>query len=333
MIFYDRSMHGRFAILQPFFFTVIITLISCSGRPSSQPVTEQHIDDHIASAYTWTKLADHGPWEKSYNFQMMSLRDTLWVFHPDGNWYSADGINWMRSLLPNAINNLAFLDYVEFDGAIYGLGYFNGNIERYTQTSVITRTTDMRSWETIANASELPQRFFYHPFVFQNKIWIIGGEDSDEQFSDIWNSPDGVHWKKEKEDLPFGKRSNSQVVELNGKLFLLNNDVWSSTDALNWELVTEEIVPGEMIFGYAALVFDNRIWLLGCNRNGQFSSELLSSADGKTWVYEEAQWTPRGGIAATVHRNKIYMTGGKYGGTPDAPEFIYSNDVWMMERK
>jgi len=27
------------------------------------------------------------------------------------------------------------------------------------------------------------------------------------------------------------------------------------------------------------------------------------------------------------------MTGGKYGGTPDQPDFRYSNDVWTLERK
>ena len=26
------------------------------------------------------------------------------------------------------------------------------------------------------------------------------------------------------------------------------------------------------------------------------------------------------------------MTGGKYGGTPDKPNFIYSNDVWSLEK-
>jgi hypothetical protein len=27
------------------------------------------------------------------------------------------------------------------------------------------------------------------------------------------------------------------------------------------------------------------------------------------------------------------MTGGKYGGTPNQPEFIYSNDVWTLEKQ
>mgnify|MGYP006353408931 CR=1 FL=1 len=140
-------------------------------------------------------------------------------------------------------------------------------------------------------------------------------------------------WTKQKENAPFGPRSGSQVVELDGKLFLLNNDVWDSTDGLNWELVTSEIAKGEEIFGYTAVVFDKRIWLLGCNRNGRFSSQVLVSSDGRNWEAKDAPWSPRGGIAAAVFQNKLYITGGKYGGTPNHVDFVYSNDVWALEQK
>jgi hypothetical protein len=120
---------------------------------------------------------------------------------------------------------------------------------------------------------------------------------------------------------------------LKGKLYLLDNDVWTSDNGLDWKLETNEIIKGVNIFGYAALVYDDQIWLLGCNRNGQFLSKVLVSKDGKNWKDQDAPWSPRGGIAAAVYNNKIYMTGGKYGGTPDRPNFIYSNDVWMLEKK
>ena len=284
------------------------------------------------SIYQWTKLLDSAEWKKNYNFQMFSIRDTIWTFHPDGNWYSTDGITWVKSSLSNVIDNLAFLDYIQFKDAVYGLGYFKGNIEQFEFRPEIFKTTDLKNWVTISTTSNLPKRFFYHPYVFDNKIWILGGEDNNTKFSDIWNSEDGIHWIKQKEKLPFGKRSGSQIVVLNHKLYLLDNDVWTSADGLNWQKVTNEISKGEQVFGYTALVFDNRIWLLGCNRNGQFSSQVFVSLDGRNWKSHMAPWQPRGGIAATVHNNRIYMTGGKYGGTPDHPDFRYDNDVWVLEK-
>jgi hypothetical protein len=311
-------------------FLVTILTAACLNHASQTTVDSSRI---AKNEYVWTKLLDSADWKKSYNFQMFSRADALWVFHPDGNWFSTNGINWAKSSLPNAINNLAFLDYIQFNNAMFGLGHFEGNIEKFSFKPEIYKSTDLKYWDIVAKQSNLPTRFFYHPFVFAGKIWIIGGEDIHTQYSDIWNSTDGIHWIKQKDNLPFGKRQHSQVVNLNGKLFLLNNDVWTSHDGLNWQLITNEIVKGVALFGYAALVFDNKIWLIGCNRNEQFSSQVLYSADGINWNTMVAPWSPRGAVAAAVYKNKVYMTGGKYGGTPNNPDFRYSNDVWTLEKK
>lgn len=289
-----------------------------------------------ATDYVWTKLLDSAAWKKSYNFQMLNLRDTLWTFHYDGIWFSTNGKAWTKAALPNAIGNLAFVDYVPFKNAVYGIGHFEGNIENFTLKNTIYKTTDLQHWDSVSKESNLPERFFYHPFVFDNKIWIIGGEDKNTQYADIWNSADGIHWIKQKDDLPFGKRSRSQVVQLHNKLFLLDNDVWSSTDGLNWQKEADEILKGETIFGYTAVVCDNKIWLLGCNRNGKFVSQVLVSSDGKTWEAQAAPWSPRGAVAATVYKNKIYITGGKYGGFAQngtTTEFVYSNDIWACIKR
>ncbi len=313
-------------------FLLVIGVSCSSATRESHTRYASPAAGRLDTPYVWTRLLDSAAWKKSYNFQLLSIRDTLWTFHPDGTWYSTDGSHWTLSPLPNAIANHAFLDYVYFNDAVYGLGHFEGNIEHYTFQPTIYRTTDRKTWTTLARESNLPKRFFYHPFAFDGKLWIIGGEDSQIRYSDIWNSADGIHWTRQRDNLPFGKRSGSQVVTLHGQLYLLDNDVWRSRDALHWEKVTDAIVPGEEIFGYSAQVFDNKIFLLGCNRNGQFSSQVLYSADGRQWHTLNAPWLPRGGIAATVHRNRIYMTGGKYGGTPNHPEFRYDNDVWMLAK-
>lgn len=305
----------------------------CSGQQGTAGEGGKQEAGKQSEVYKWTKLLDSAAWHKSYNFQMFSFRDTLWTFHPDGTWLSVNGKDWQKSPLPNALNNLAFLDYVVFKDAVYAPGHFEGNIEHFTFTTPVSKTTDGRHWMKLADSSALPRRFFAHPFVFRDQLWLIGGDDEKGTYADVWNSTDALHWTKQRDKLPFGKRGGSQVVELNGELYLLNNDVWRSKNGLDWEQVTPEIVKGEEIFGYAALVFDQKIWLMGCNRNGQFSSQVLYSADGINWERQEAPWLPRGGIAAAVYQNRIYMTGGKYGGTPDHPEFRYDNDVWVMEKR
>lgn len=312
---------------------LFLVLVSCSNQSNKNTTAQtENLTATKDRAYLWKKLLDSGAWKKSYNFQMFTIKEKLWIFHPDGNWFSANGSDWVKSPLPNSISNLGFLKYVYANGTVYGLGHFEGNIERFTFKPEIYKTTDFQHWDTIAN-SNLPNRYFYEPFVFNNKIWIIGGEFKNIQYADIWNSADGIVWTMQKDNLPFGKRIRSQIIDLNGTLYLLNNDVWTSQDGLEWKLLTNELIKGEEIFGYSAVVFENKIWLLGCNRNGQFSSQVLVSSDGKNWQGQNAPWTARGGIASAVYKGKIYMTGGKYGGTPAEPEFRYSNDVWTMGRK
>jgi hypothetical protein len=312
---------------------LFIGLLSCLNQPKDKSKAQASNPVIITdSSYVWKKLSDSADWKKSYNFQMFSIRDTLWTFHPDGNWFSVNGVNWIKSSLPNSIYNLAFLDYVQFKEALYGLGHFEGNIETFKLRNVVYKTTDLREWETFTETN-LPKRFFYHPFEFQNKLWIIGGEDKDKKYSDIWNSENGIKWTMQKENLPFGYSNGGQFLIFKNKLYMFRSDVWSSPDGLHWEQLTPAIIPGEEIFGYAPVVFDEKIWLLGCNRNEQFTSQVLVSGDGKNWRTQDAPWSPRGGIAATVHKGKIYMTGGKYGGTPNHPDFRYDNDIWTLERK
>jgi hypothetical protein len=309
-------------------------LVSCNGQLQSNNVHTQFSKQEWSVGYEWTELTNNASFPKSYNFQLFATNDIVWAFHPDGNWYSLNGKEWIKSQLTNSIYNLAFLNYVQFNNAILGLGHFEGNIEKFKLTTPIYKTTDMKNWAILSEKSNLPERFFYHPFVFNNTLWIIGGSNGTDQFSDIWNSDDGVSWIKRADNLPFGKRDGSQFVVFNNKIFMLNNDVWSSTDGLNWSKEADAIVSGENIFGYAAVVYDNHIWLLGCNRNEKFKSEILVSPDGKNWTAQRAPWSPRGGIAACVFKGKIIMTGGKYGGPgiEGQTEFVYSNDVWSLEK-
>jgi hypothetical protein len=323
-----KAIHKFFAVISLFYLT------SCSGQPKERP-TQSNRQPISNTGYKWTELTADAAFPKAYNFQMFSIRDTLWVMHHAGTWFSLDGKQWTRSPLVNILKGNAFLDYVWFKDALYSIGTFEGNIEHYKFTSSISRTTDMKTWETLATESNLPKRFFYHPFVFKNKLWIIGGNDGANSFADIWNSSDGVKWIKQADNLPFGKRENSQFVFFRDKIYMLNSDVWSSGDGLNWTKVADRLA-NETIFGYAAVVYEDHIWLLGCNRDGIFQSQVLVSKDGKTWTTQTAPWTPRGAATACVHKGKVFMTGGKYGGLTKegrTTEFVYSNDVWTLEKE
>lgn len=319
------------------FYIMIGTLFfSCNGQVNNKAISANISID--TSKYKWIKLTDSTAFPKAYNFQMFSVRDTVWALHHAGTWFSTDAKNWKKSPLKNIIKNNGFLDYVWFKNALYCLGTFDGNIEHYTLTTQVAKTIDFKTWKILAANSNLPKRFFYHPFVFKNKIWIVGGTDGKNIYNDAWTSEDAVHWIKVADNLPFGKKESwngAQFIIFKNILFRLDNDAWSSQDGINWNKLTDRIAD-ESTFGYSPIVYDNKIWLIGCNRNGKFLSEVIYSENGKVWKPEKAPWSPRGGATTCVFKNKLLMTGGKYGGLLQdgkTTEFIYSNDVWTMAKK
>ncbi|MDX2062474.1 MAG: hypothetical protein SFY70_05390 [Bacteroidia bacterium] len=251
-----------------FLLLCCLTFCGCSGQQPSKPTPQSE------AHYQWVELVREGPFRKSYNYEMVAIGDSVLLLHPQGFWVSANGKDWTAIDLPNIVGNLAFLEYVYFNGALYGLGTFSGNIEQYQITTQIARSKNLRSWEIVAEKSNLPERFFYHPVVFQGKIWIVGGQDGRQSFSDVWSSADGVNWQQVVTKAPFGARDSDRLVVFQERLWLLGTDAWSSADGLVWQQETPQIATTDL-FGYNAVVYHNQLWLLGCNRAGRFRAEVL----------------------------------------------------------
>ena len=117
--------------------------------------------------------------------------------------------------------------------------------------------------------------------VFKDKIWILGGWAGG---SDL----DGL------------------------------NDVWCSSDGVHWSEATSN-AEWSGRFGHAAVVFKNKIWILGPN-------DVWNSEDGIHWkkVVSNPEWAPRKRHTAVVFQDKIWIIGGLASGE-------WLNDVWNSE--
>jgi hypothetical protein len=293
-----------------------------------------------AAPYVWTKVTDSAGFGKSYNFPLFNHDGKMWSFMNDGCWYSEDGRTWKKSGLPSRKRDAYESVYAQLNGALYALGSNSGNYLDLKFGSRILRTLDFQKWETVSETSELPRRVFYNLIDFHGKLWLMGGYDGKKYYNDVWSSGDGSRWVRVSDSSPWKPRCGGGVVAFNQKLWLIGGgeingvvytDVWSSPDGVNWELATPRIADTP-VWGYTTIAYDGKIWLIGANRNGPFRSEMLYSPDGVNWVPEKAPWPPRGGVAATVFENKLWITGGKYSYEENGgPKFVYYDDVWRME--
>lgn len=295
-----------------------------------------------SAPYKWDRLVEHAPYSPSYNFPVHVATDGRFVaLHPDGTWASRDGATWTRAAMPFSGMNSAYLRYVNFKGATYALGKLKGNYLDFKIDPVIQRTSDYETWEQLGASSSLPHLIFYAATAFKGSLWIAGGYDGKGGTSSVWKSPDGLVWTRVVEKAPWSARSGANLIVFRDRLFLLGggvldgpqtNDVWSSADGVDWRRETAEIAP-EKPMG-TPIVYDGKLWLVGANRAGAFSSGMIATADGKAWVRQDAPWTPRGGVAAWTNGADLFITGGKYSHVKDGEiVFVYSNDVWRMRRR
>jgi hypothetical protein len=324
-------------------FTIV--LIACftnscapSGSQSNETTRETAERETPAEApyeapYGWTRLTSNPGYSKTYNYQMFAQGDKLYVFHPDGVQESSDGVNWTKTGLKNILTNQTFMDYVQYRDAVYALGTFSGSLSQFEMTSQIARTTDFKNWEILAKKSNLPRRCLYHPVVFQNKIWIFGGNDGITVYADAWTSTDGVNWQKVADDLPFGARHSQYFVVFKNLLYMIQHDVWVSKDGLEWTPLAQSFSATANV-GYTPVVFDDKLWLIGSSQGGKLGSQILYTENGLNWQPLQAPWSPRGLVAAAVFKDQLFITGGKYGGTDDlGADLNYVNDVWAMKKK
>jgi hypothetical protein len=323
------------------FFCASVSAYSAGGDGNHR--LPKILSSAAASQFSWTQVSDGAAFLGAYNFPVFTVRQEAWAFHPQGNWSSTDGRAWTRSELPLAGLQTGYQKYVQMGDAVYALGTMEGNYTNMRLSSRIARTSDFKRWEVLAEHSELPARVFYGAVVFNNKIWLMGGFDGHDYYNDVWNSADAVHWTRINEHVAWSPRNAGACVVFKDRIWMIGGgvidgtkpvnanegrEIWSSIDGINWAQASDTMAR---TWGGSPVVFNGKLWLVGANRDGNFSRAVMVTDDGIKWRDETAPWSPRGAVATWIFDDRLYMTGGKYSVAENGEiKFIYSNDVWYM---
>jgi hypothetical protein len=176
-------------------------------------------------------------------------------------------------------------------------------------TSTITRTyfndvwttNNGVNWSMVTQYAPWVKRHGHTAVVFNNKIWVMGGQTEDNEsgdympLNDIWSSTDGLNWTKELEHAPWAARSMHTATVFNNKIWVMGggfNDVWSSVDGIHWIEETEG-APWELRWGHVSFVFNNKLWVVGgFNYYPEVSTvyaDAWSSSDGENWTQETSE--------------------------------------------
>ncbi|MGA2508216.1 MAG: hypothetical protein ABSF80_12150, partial [Chitinispirillaceae bacterium] len=201
----------------------------------------------------------------------------------------------------------------------------------YPQFNDVWYSTDGVSWTFAGNAG-FSARSNHTAVVYNNKIWIIGGDDGSHLLSDVWCSSDGVSWVQVTDSANFPGREYHSSVVFDNKIWIFggNNlcDVWYSIDGLTW-IMAKDSVSSISWTAFASVVFNNKIWVFGANSRGMVGT-IWSSKDGISWIEatDSTSFAKRSFHSSVVYDDKIWSIGGL---RSDVPVCYPMNDVWYLK--
>ena len=255
-------------------------------------VTSERYNDvwRSESGVSWTSEMTTGIWSKRREMGYILHNNKMWIVggyttsHRDEVYSSNNGIEWDR--LTNSFNldpkgsydgyrGKRGMAVVSFSGALWVLGGENRDNSGTYLDSAVFKSITGDNWELLTSGANWHPRYLHRALVYDDKIWIMGGNDGSSLLNDVWSSSDGINWEQH---TPVGSS-------------------WGERD------------------NFGAIVFDNKIWVIGGDSGGTRHNDVWSSSDGINWALEtqNASWSARAEFGVVVHNNKIWIMGGNNG--------------------
>ncbi len=185
--------------------------------------------------------------------------------------------------------------------------------------SDVWSSTEGASWTRATGTAAFGVREAAGCVVFNNKMWLIGGDNGYSCFNDVWSSTDGANWTSVLSNAPFSARSSFGCVVFNNKIWVIGGDqvdgqnpqadIWCSSDGVNWNLAGN-LPDSRGEFG--CVVYNGSIWIIAGHDYGYLLNDVWSSADGINWneITAGAPFGDRTWAATTVFNGSIWVVGG-----------------------
>ena len=121
--------------------------------------------------------------------------------------------------------------------------------------------------------------------AFDDKIWVMGGYDVNNNFDDVWRSSDGASWIKATDTPGWAGRYRHAAVVFNEKMWVMGghyltpkNDVWWSSDGTAWTKLTNGTPHWSGRWGHTVVTLGEKMFLFGGNDENNKND---------VWVYQQ----------------------------------------------
>lgn len=291
-----------------------------------------------------TKIQTTKPFDERLYHTSVVYQDKMWVIggsNKNDVWTSTDGIVWD---LVKPDNDSGFSKRRLLAAMVYkdimgndGIYVFGGIDETNAYKNDVWRSTDGADWDNVFQISTRYTAVGGHSVVsFKDRTWILGGSTEMGDTSDIWSTSVPTVWGLIPTSTVFEPRRRFASLTFKDSLWVIGgfsgsgsgltnfDDIWKSEDGKEWVKVGEHTD-----FGYrqshTAVVFEDKMWIIGGVKEGDRTNEIWYSSDGETWINAtpEDSFVPVSGHTSLVFQDKIWILGG---GTAEE-----DNLVWTIE--
>lgn len=183
----------------------------------------------------WSEAVHRADFPGRLGCALIVFQDRLWILGGDlvtpvyahDAWSSGNGTEWRREY-----NDLPFRATTESIAASAGKMWIIGGSDYGAPNTRIFSSVDGKVWEQAPAAAslEILPRSGHTLTEHGGKLWIMEGYLESfpgtfvSQRRDIWNSSDGITWKKADDSTTFTPRSGHVSVSFGGKLWVMGGE-------------------------------------------------------------------------------------------------------------
>jgi len=190
-----------------------------------------------ADGERWSLVTDRAPWRGRYAAGSVVFDGRMWVMGGCGGgrlfndiWSSADGVHWTLEAAeaPWSRRQLFSMAAVHA-GKIWLLGGGITNYHPFRAYRDVWSSPDGRNWTKVSDCAPWPARIWSSSAVYMNRLWVLTGfraEPTWNNFSDVWYSADGEHWRELVTEAIWAPRHEVSVYVFDEKLWVVGGNAW-----------------------------------------------------------------------------------------------------------
>ncbi|MEO9872660.1 Kelch repeat-containing protein [Ekhidna sp.] len=236
-------------------------------------------------------------------------------------WYSEDGITWILATPVAAFTGRHQHTSLVFDNKMWvigGLGFSESNTSASNPLNDVWYSEDGFTWTEATGEESFGARYRHTSVVFDNKMWVIGGDIASSSANDVWYSEDGTTWTEATEAAAFSARRSHTSIVFDNKMWVMNgengsinffSDVWYSEEGITWTEATSDM--GDELTRTTSVVYADKMWIIaGATSTSGTTSSTYFSDDGVNW-FRDGGLRPVKNHTSVVFDDKIWSIGGR----------------------